>query len=467
MRIYIPSLNGETTYVDEKHSIVLIGANGSGKTRMSIWIDEHNQNLNVHRISAQKSLNIPDFVQPTSIDKAEEKFIYGANNNNKQWLEKEGKRINRWGNAPEVHLLNDVQQLMEYLMAEYCEKSIEFRREHLDGNNEFSNQTKLEVIQSIWEDVVRHRKLQISTGKIEALEDKTILVTHKYNASGMSDGERAIFYYIGEVLCAKENSLIIIDEPENHLHKSILIRLWNAIETSRPDCTFLYITHSLDFATSRLNTQVIWVKSMHEGPIWEYELLDENSYSDALMLEILGNRQKVLLVEGASEHSIDRKLYSQLFQEYNIIPLEGCATVIQSAKAFNTNPSLHYTEVKAIVDRDRRDDAEITSLAEYKITVPKVAEIENLFLLPGVIRIVAQKQTIDNVEQIIMMVKEKTIDFLQQHLEEQALLFVRQKMNNRINQLCNLHVTTIDDLSEKISVIPQEININAIYEDVI
>ena len=39
----------------------------------------------------------------------------------------------------------------------------------------------------------------------------------------MSDGERAIFYFIGEVLCAKENSLIIIDEPENHLHKSILV----------------------------------------------------------------------------------------------------------------------------------------------------------------------------------------------------------------------------------------------------
>jgi len=32
------------------------------------------------------------------------------------------------------------------------------------------------------------------------------------------------------------------------------------------------------------------------GPIWEYDLLEEASFSDDLLLEILGNRQKILLL---------------------------------------------------------------------------------------------------------------------------------------------------------------------------
>lgn len=41
---------------------------------MSVWIDENNPELNIHRISAQKSLNMPEYVSPTELKKAEDKF---------------------------------------------------------------------------------------------------------------------------------------------------------------------------------------------------------------------------------------------------------------------------------------------------------------------------------------------------------------------------------------------------------
>lgn len=44
---------------------------------------------------------------------------------------------------------------------------------------------------------------------------------------------------------------------------------------------------------------------------WDYALLDSNEFSDDLLLEILGNRQWVLFVEGTQDKSIDRKLYSR------------------------------------------------------------------------------------------------------------------------------------------------------------
>jgi len=48
MKIRIPNLNGNERYIEDKQSIVLIGANGAGKTRMSVWIDENNKRINIH-----------------------------------------------------------------------------------------------------------------------------------------------------------------------------------------------------------------------------------------------------------------------------------------------------------------------------------------------------------------------------------------------------------------------------------
>lgn len=180
-----------------------------------------------------------------------------------------------------------------------------------------------------------------------------------YNGAEMSDGERAVFYFIGEALSAPKNGLVIIDEPENHLHLSILSRLWTGIESARPDCVFLYITHSLEFANSRINAQVIWVKDYAGGEIWDYQLINEQDSENALKLQILGNRQKVLLVEGTLEKSIDKKLYDALFPDYNVIPLESCQKVIQYTRACADLGKYLYITVCGIIDRDRRTQAEI------------------------------------------------------------------------------------------------------------
>lgn len=74
MKIRIPDINDNKSFIEGKQSIVLLGANGAGKTRMSVWIDENNPELNVHRISAQKSLDMPEYVSPTELKKAEDRF---------------------------------------------------------------------------------------------------------------------------------------------------------------------------------------------------------------------------------------------------------------------------------------------------------------------------------------------------------------------------------------------------------
>jgi len=110
----------------DKQLIVLISAKGSGKTRMSVWIEENNSDIQIHIISAQKSLNMPQVVSPTEIDLAEERLLYRDTNKDQEWLKKYGKKTRRWGENPETHLLNDFTLLMEYLMTENYQNSIEF-----------------------------------------------------------------------------------------------------------------------------------------------------------------------------------------------------------------------------------------------------------------------------------------------------------------------------------------------------
>ena len=69
---------GNPEKIDSSGHIVLIGANGSGKTRLGIWIEEHHQNqYTVHRISAQKALAIPEFAQLKNLEQAEKDLVFG------------------------------------------------------------------------------------------------------------------------------------------------------------------------------------------------------------------------------------------------------------------------------------------------------------------------------------------------------------------------------------------------------
>lgn len=166
---------------DEFNSIVLLGANGSGKTRLSVWLENNLQN--VHRISAQKSLSMPDEVRPSTKEKALEEFLYGQTSTDKGWLKMYGKINSRWGNSPATFLLNDFEKLLTLLHTEEYEESVKFKDSFEEGKDIKKPITKLDIIQKIWEEVLPHRKLRKKAGKIEVYpKDKP---DDFYNASQM------------------------------------------------------------------------------------------------------------------------------------------------------------------------------------------------------------------------------------------------------------------------------------------
>ena len=109
IKLQLPQHAGEQLPpIENKTSVVLIGANGSGKTRMSVWIETHNSQFYVHRISAQKSLNMPPLTRPSDLEKSQANLWFGSTVADKNW----SKRNYRWKNAPEIHLLDDFAQLI-------------------------------------------------------------------------------------------------------------------------------------------------------------------------------------------------------------------------------------------------------------------------------------------------------------------------------------------------------------------
>lgn len=418
--------------------LVVIGANGSGKTRFGSRIEESHL-AQTHRISAQKSLTFPAHVSPTSKERAEISFKYGAyydhiKNENQYHGMKAG---NRWQGNLNTSLLNDFDKLLVLLHTEEYEESLSFKEGRIGKPT-----TKLDKVQAIWEKVLPHRKLYKTAGVIQTYP--TGNDQNKYNASEMSDGERVIFYLIGEVVCAQKDAIIIIDEPEMHIHKSLIKSLFDLIEKERPDCAFVYLTHDIDFAFSRQNAVKIWAKSYEGSNVWDYEILDESMpIPEQLYLEVLGSRKPVIFLEGEGS-SIDYELYEQVYSEYTLKPLGSCERVIQCVKSLNGQKAFHQIDSFGIIDRDRRMDAEIPKLNANRIWVLDVAEAENLLLVENIVKIISAHMGKDP-NDVIKQVKDNLFQFFQTQLEPQILLHFKDALRKKHLELVDFGSKTIAD----------------------
>ena len=432
MNIQLPTKKGQpnSNPTIELNQLVVVGANGSGKTRFGTYIEQQ-YSKNTHRVSAQKSLSMPTEVSPKSKEKAEYEFYYGYWYDSNLNLALQQKFNNRWGKKPDTFLLNDYEKLMVLLHTEEYEESLSYKE-----NGGVKPNTKLDRVQKIWEIVLPHRKLKKRAGVIETYP--TGVQANTYNASQMSDGERVIFYLIGEVVCAPHNSIIIIDEPEMHLHRSLVKKLFDLIEIERPDCAFVYLTHDIDFAFTRQNALKIWAKSYDGNNVWDYEFLDELSpIPEQLYLEVLGSRKPIIFLEGESS-SIDYELYEQVYSDYTIKPIGSCEKVIQTVKAFNEQSGFHNLSSFGIIDRDRRQTSDIPKLNSKSIWVLDVAEAENLLLLEGIVKAVSSHMGRDS-DDVFNQVKTNLLQFFSSQIESQIVLHFKELLRRNLLSLSDFN----------------------------
>ncbi len=331
-----------------------------------------------------------------------------------------------------------------------------YRKDSLIATQQEIPKTNLDFVKEIWQSIITHRQLN--------LDDLTVNVSG-YSGTEMSDGERLIFYIIGQVVCARQNQIIIIDEPENHLHKSVIKKLYNQLERVRQDCLFIYLTHDIDFAFTRECADKIWAKSYLGNDNWEYEILDENlPIPEQLYLEVLGSRKPVIFLEGDNS-SIDYKIYEQVYSDYTIKPLGSCEKVIQSVKAFNEQNGFHNIHSFGIIDRDRRPLTEIPKLNSKNIWVLDVAEAENLLLLENIVKSVATYMG-KNPDNVFNQVKGNLIQFFTEQLDTQILLHYKELLRREYLGLTNFNSRTFSDVSTEIDRIYGLVDKQLIFDNI-
>ena len=434
-------------------SVVIIGANGSGKTRLGAWIDcDSPQEEKVHRISAQKSLSFPASISLQSFEHAKMNLLMG----HPEYINKSGQK---WNIKPATHPLNDYSKLLQYLFSETASVDAEYRAASKKSASRIEPPvTNMDKLKDLWESILPHRTLEI-----EGLAVKTVIPgpnTKNYKASEMSDGERVIFYLIGQCLAAPANGIIVIDEPELHLHKSIQNPLWQGVETLRPDCLFVYLTHDIDFASAQQEATKVWIQS-YDGTDWDWEIVKPDSQlPDELLLQILGNRKAVLFVEG-EKRSQDVCLYRELFPHFLVMPRGGCQQVITTVKAFRSHPHCHHLKVFGLIDRDRRGESEIGELEKQGIYVLGVAEVENLFCTEEILQIISKVMG-NSPEEDFKKVSDQLFSWLEAELTEQISLQVCSEISSRLHPF-GKHPRGVEEIEKSLQDWVSRMDVSALY----
>lgn len=422
--------------VQFERSLVVVGANGSGKTRFGTWLELTGPDQrNAYRVSAQRSLTFPKDIRPTDIYDATARLSYGIDSRTmpREQIEQNGwnyRRGSRWGNSPETFLLNDYEALAVLLFSDNYEQTLRYIAQ-VKGADERINppETKLDIVKKIWDSVLPHRTLILHAGSVAVMPS---CGGNEYEASAMSDGERVIFYLIGQCVCAANNAIVIIDEPEVHLHRAIQTKLWDAIETARPDCTFVYLSHDLTFASERVGCAKVCLRGFDGTNFDWYEIPSTEGMPEDMLLEVLGSRKPVLFVEG-EQGSYDLEIYQSAFPGHTVKPLGSCEKVIEAVKTFTSLQRFHHIACNGIIDRDYRDNSELTAYERHGVYAPAVAEVENLFLVEEVLKAVAEWQRLDDVEKTVNSIKAWVIGEFDKFKEKFALEAARYQVNMALN----------------------------------
>ena len=220
-----------------------------------------------------------------------------------------------------------------------------------------------------------------------------------YPASRLSDGERNAFILAAWALTADNGSILLIDEPERHLHRAISVSLLAQLFDLRGDCMFFISTHDIDLAASFPQSPTILLRncdwSGDSVSTWDVDLLGTaEEIPDDMRHAVLGARRGILFVEGGGDdtRSPDHAICQALFPEVTVRPVGSCVDVERMTVGLKKSESLHWVKTWGVIDRDDRTDEEIKRLKGQGIFTLPVYSVEALYVTERALRAVAHRQ---------------------------------------------------------------------------
>jgi ABC-type lipoprotein export system ATPase subunit len=377
---HIPTEAGtHELHVGPSEIVVIVGSNGTGKSALAQWLQANATGMPVERVLAHRqiwfSVAGPD-VTASDRDSRWQNFDSEAKSPRSRWAENwPGQRVG----LTMYDLMTSIADVNGRIADAARRGDLAPEPSPLDVLNHVLSQAGLRI------------QLEIEKGLLYAHRAGA-----RYPAAEMSDGEKGAMLLAGQILVTAPNRVLVIDEPERHLHRSISSGLVQSAMRSRPDLAFVAITHDLDLASDlsqHVAARTVVALDCHitaNGTTWDIEELGPaESIPDDVRRAVLGGRRRVVFVEGDS----DLDLYQALLPGCTLQPLGGCEQVIRATAGIAGSNELHWIAAEGLVDGDGRNAEEVAALeAESSVTVIRANEIESVYFQTAVIASVAQQQ---------------------------------------------------------------------------
>lgn len=360
----------------------ILWANGSWKSSLSKKLVSLNSNI--HFIGAQRNLTFQQWSLRGTNNKELENSLLGYDI---KWVGKlQYNNLSDYIGRHDVNTNNAIQddfnENIEKLHRDDNYTHSYSSRTHQQWTSFQKPITKADIVFNIWNETFLGKKMAINMNwdiKISTLSWESYMVEN------LSDWERSALYLIIKCIHAPDNDIILVDEWESHLNQALLHELRNNIEKMRQDCRFIYISHDIDFITSRSDCAKFWIKDFTYPNSREIEEIKWDNLPEELILKIIGvKKDKILFVE--SKEAKDHILYQRIYLDYKIIPVWSCELVIKYTESFN---SINHTYNKTyywLIDRDFRGKEQVSSLQSRKVFCLPVAEFENIFFREEIIK---------------------------------------------------------------------------------
>lgn len=225
--------------------------------------------------------------------------------------------------------------------------------------------------------------------------------------SELSSGEKEVIVLAFDVLLQNPSDcVILIDEPELHLHPELSFRLVKVLKSIGERNQIFLFTHSTDIISNSFETGVYFIRPRSKVPQGNQAIrVDLENIDDLLQIPNLRNTigmlslgKKLLFVEGINT-SIDRNVFATLAKSFKsdlaIIPSESCQNITNLANlAGILQKGIFGIELFMVRDRDSLTDEEISIYSKKsgnRLIFLPYYHIENAFLVPEAIFRIQQK----------------------------------------------------------------------------
>ncbi len=360
--------------IDGSGPVVVVGPNGSGKTRQARNITADAQ---VEIVNALRNTRVAPELPAMGFDTARNN--YRAN--------RDQARHQPW------ELTSEFDSMLSQLLAGDAMTSKEFVRQYrLDPTSAgMPAETPLSRVENIWSEVFPGRILLWRDWK-PVVRSTTTGAAVEYTGNQMSDGEKAALFVASRVFSTEPGVVLVVDEPETHFHSLLAVRLWNALESARPDLRFVFVTHDLTFALSRPRARYVIASPTAGLKAIELDADLPSDIAEALLgaASLSFYASRIVFCEG-EEGSIDARLFGAWFNGADTVvrPVGGGESVIRCVQAMAASGIAVSLQAIGIIDRDFRNDTHLGAMPQG-VDALTVHEVESLVALPGVVRAVCR-----------------------------------------------------------------------------